>query len=69
MPQITISQIGENRPLYRVELRETLDGKPLLSRRFKEKHAAYGMALAVGDAIDVAPIMTLRVTDDGDEDC
>lgn len=70
MAVVTITQIdGEKHNLYRVELREGSDTKPMLSRRFREKHMAFGMAMAVGETLEIEPDLTIRKDTDEEGDC
>ena len=70
MAHIVIGELDGEKPLFRVELRDG-SGKMMLSRRFREKHIAIGMAVAVcgelGLPIDVSvvPLREGEGNDDG----
>lgn len=59
MATITITELPGTNPLYRVELNGA-DGKPMLSRRFREKHIALGMAIVAGQELSIDPELTIR---------
>lgn len=66
MANIIIQQLPGDKPLYRVGL--TGDGdKVLLSRRFRERHIAIGMAVSVGMELGIDPDLTIRAAEDTDE--
>ena len=66
---ITITELPGDKPLYRVGMVGS-DGKTLLSRRFRERHIAIGMAIAVcgelGLPVDLM-MLTGNAGDDGDD--
>ena len=64
---ITLTELPGNNPLYRVDLRGA-NGKPMLSRRFREQHIAIGMAVYVGQQLDVNPDLSIRELDDDTDD-
>ena len=64
---IIVQQLPGDTPLYRVGMVGS-DGKVSLTRRFRERHIAIGMAVSVGMDLGVDPDLTIRAADDTGSD-
>lgn len=66
MATITITELPGDKPLYRVGV-DGSDGKTMLSRRFRERHIAIGMAVHAGLELGIDPDLTIRTGDENDD--
>ena len=64
---ITLTELPGANPLYRIDLRGA-NGKPMLSRRFREQHIAIGMAVYAGQQLNIKPDLFIRERDDDTDD-